>query len=125
MLLGYLDERLRNVRSCVINKDVESFEPIDRGLELLNVRDVANNDLGAPSCTGDLALNLFKFTSRSAEENNLRSSLSESKRCGSAKTAARAGYQRDTVVQPEVFRQNGSMETGGYNFSPQLARCPA
>jgi hypothetical protein len=125
MLLGYIHERLRNVRSCVIYKDVESFEPIDRGAELVNVRDVADNDSSASARTRDLVLNLFEFTSRSAEEKNLRSCLSESKRCRSPKTAARAGYKRDTVVQPEGFRENGNMGTGGYNFSPEVATCPA
>jgi hypothetical protein len=43
---------------------------------------------------------------------------------GSAKTAACARYERDTAVQPEVFRQNGGTETRGYNFSPELATCP-
>ena len=125
MLLGYIHERLRNVHSSVINKDVESFEPIYRGTELVNVRDVADKDSGVPACTGNLALNLFEFTSRSAEEKHLRSCLSESERCGSTKTAARARYERDTIVQPEGFRQDGGMETGGYNFSPELATCPA
>src|SRR6187551_3667904 len=101
MILGYIDERLRNVHSCVIYKDVESLKPIDLGTKLMNVRHVADHHSGVPACTRNLALNLFELTSRSAEEKHLRSRLSESKRCGSAKTAACARYERHTAVQPE------------------------
>ena len=91
----------------------------------MNVPDVADHHLGTPACTVNLALNRFEFTPGSAKENHLGSRLSQSNRCGSAKTTARARYERDTVVQPEGFRQNGGMETRGYNSSPGLATCPA
>jgi hypothetical protein len=104
MILGHIDERLRNVHACVIYKDVKPFESIDFGTKLLNVSDVADDHSGAPACAGNLVLNVFEFTSRSAEEEHLRSRLSKSKGCGSAKTATRAGNKRDTAIQPEGFR---------------------
>ena len=125
MGLRYFDKRLRNVHAGIIDEYVESVESIECGRQLRAVGDITDEDFRAPASVDDFRLNFFKFASRSAEEEQLGSRLSQSERRDGAKTTAGAGHQRNQAVEPEGFRNDRCTMYRGYGLSPEVATTPS
>ena len=98
-LFFHLQERLRNIRACIVYEDIELHETANRILHCCRISHVADHGRGVAPQRANIIGNGFQLCGGPAHRNDIGPRLRQSQRNLLADPAAGTGYKRRPAFQ--------------------------